>query len=39
MDLTRLFGIPTSTLQDWKNRDDDNWRKKLYDFLKKSDIS
>ena len=33
-DLTQLLGIPRSTLQDWKKYDSDNWRKRLYVFLK-----
>ena len=33
-DLTELLGIPNTTLRDWKKYDSDNWRKRLYDFLK-----
>jgi len=34
-DIHKKFGIPISTLQDWKNREKDNWRKKIYFYLKK----
>lgn len=34
-DIHKKFGIPISTLQDWKKRENDNWRKKLYLYLKK----
>ena len=34
-DIHKKFGIPISTLQDWKNREKDNWRKKIYLYLKK----
>ena len=27
------YGIPTRTLQDWKNKSTDNWRKKVYEHL------
>jgi len=33
-DITRLLGIPNTTLRDWKKLSSDNWRKKLYLFLK-----
>jgi len=36
-EIHEKFGIPISTLQDWKKRDDDNWRKKLYLHLKNDD--
>jgi len=34
-DIHKKFGIPISTLQDWKKRNNDNWRKKIYLYLKK----
>lgn len=34
IEINRKFGIPISTIQDWKNTDKDNWRFKLYTFLK-----
>ncbi len=33
-DLSENLNIPSSTLQDWKKTEDDNWRKKIYNFLK-----
>ena len=33
-DLSINLNIPPSTLQDWKKTEDDNWRKKIYNFLK-----
>jgi hypothetical protein len=33
-DITALLGVPKSTLQDWKKQAPDNWRYKLYIFLK-----
>lgn len=32
--ITELFGVPRSTIQDMKNTDKDNWRFKVYTFLK-----
>ncbi len=34
IDMNRKFGIPLSTLQDWKKADKENWRYKLYMYLK-----
>lgn len=34
MDIVRMIGIAKNTLQDWKNTNEDNWRNKLYTFLK-----
>ncbi len=33
-EITKKYGVPRSTLQDWKNRDIDNWRYKVYMKLK-----
>jgi hypothetical protein len=33
-DITKKIGIPVTTLQDWKKKSPDNWRYKLYTFLK-----
>ncbi len=33
-EINKLYGIPTRTLQDWKNRSKDNWRLKIYETLK-----
>jgi len=30
-EIYRAYGIPTRTLQDWKKKDNDNWRKKVYE--------
>jgi len=30
-EIFHRYGIPTRTLQDWKKKDDDNWRKKVYE--------
>ena len=32
--ITQLLGIPSATVRDWKKTSSDNWRKKLYLFLK-----
>ena len=32
--LKERFGIPISTLSDWKKADSKNWRYKLYWFMK-----
>ncbi len=32
--ITELFGVPRSTIQDMKKSDVDNWRRKVYTFLK-----
>jgi len=34
IELQELFGIPRQTLQDFKNKSDDNWRYKVYNYLK-----
>lgn len=39
VDITRKFGIPSRTIQDWKNTDKGNWRFKVYNFLKKGDFN
>jgi len=38
-DLSRLMKIPLSTLNDWKRTPSDNWRNKLYYFLKSHSYS
>ncbi|MEN4046202.1 helix-turn-helix domain-containing protein [Sulfurimonas sp. NWX367] len=38
-DITRLLGVPRSTIQDWKKSPNDTWRKKLYIFLKSHSYS
>jgi len=35
--INDLFGIPIRTIQDMKNADKDNWRLKVYTFLKNQD--
>jgi len=32
--ITELLGVPNTTLRDWKKQSSDNWRYKLYNFLK-----
>ncbi len=34
VEISCKYGIPTRTLQDWKNKDKDNWRSKVYLSLK-----
>lgn len=34
IDVTREYGVPTRTLQDWKNADKSSWRYKVYKALK-----
>lgn len=34
VDIYREYGVPTRTLQDWKNADKSNWRYKVYNGLK-----
>jgi len=34
--IENALGIPTRTLQDWKNQEKSNWRYKVYRFLKES---
>jgi len=34
IEINKVFGIPINTLQEWKKNPDDNYRKKLYLFLK-----
>lgn len=41
-ELRELLGVPTRTLQDWKNKEKENWRYKVYKLLKalsKEDIA
>ena len=33
-EISNKFKVPVRTLQDWKKSDNDNWRKKLYNYLK-----
>jgi len=33
-ELTELFGVPRQTLQNFKNRSEDDWRYKIYHYLK-----
>ena len=33
-EINEVFGIPTRTLTDWKNSKDDDWRKKIFSFLR-----
>jgi len=33
-EICKKYNIPKSTLQDWKNRDKDNWRYLVYKKLK-----
>jgi len=33
-DITTFLGVPNTTLRDWKKNDPQNWRNKLYTFLK-----
>ena len=33
--ISKKFGIPIQSLQNWKKRDKANWRHKLYVYLKK----
>jgi hypothetical protein len=35
-EISKKFGIPTRTLQDWKNKNSDNWRTKIYQKIKLS---
>ena len=32
--MRKKYNLPSSTIQDWKNRDKDNWRYKIYMKLK-----
>jgi hypothetical protein len=34
MDIKRLFGIPNTTMRDWKKKDKSDWRYKVAMFLK-----
>jgi len=36
-ELTELFGVPRQTLQNFKNRSEDDWRYKVYNYLKIQD--
>lgn len=38
-DITKLLKIPSATVRDWKKTDSDNWRNKLYHFLKSHSYS
>ncbi len=37
LELGRILNIPSRTLQDFKKRDLDNWRKRVYIILKEID--
>lgn len=37
-EIKQYFGVPISTLQDWKKSDPDNWRNKVYKLLKKQEL-
>lgn len=39
MDIMRVFGVPNTTTRDWKKKDDEDWRKKVYLFLQHQDKS
>ncbi|NPA55119.1 MAG: hypothetical protein GXO40_02010 [Epsilonproteobacteria bacterium] len=34
-EINEIFGIPQRTLTDWKNTKNDDWRKKMFEFLRK----
>ena len=36
-EISRKFGLPISTIQDWKKTDKDNWRYKIYHYLKQKE--
>lgn len=38
-DITKLLKIPSATIRDWKKTPPDNWRNKLYHFLKSHSYS
>ena len=38
IDINKYFGIPISTIQDWKKSDPNRWRYKLYKHLKKQEL-
>lgn len=37
MDIMRLFGVPNTTMRDWKKKDKSDWRYKVAMFLKSQD--
>ena len=37
-EIEEVFGIPYRTLQEFKSKDNSNWRKILFEFLKIQDI-
>ena len=37
MDIMREFGVPNTTTRDWKKKDENDWRKKVYLFLQAQD--
>jgi hypothetical protein len=37
MDVMRLFGVPNTTMRDWKKKDKGDWRYKVAMFLKSQD--
>ncbi len=39
IEISRKFGLPISTIQDWKKTDKENWRYKLIMYLKKQNES
>jgi len=34
IEISRLFSVPVSTLQDWKKSNKDKWRYRIYTYLK-----
>lgn len=34
IDISRLLNIPQSNLREWKKKENDNWRFKIYTILK-----
>ena len=38
VEISTEIGIPTRTLQEWKKKDKNNWRKKIYNKLKKGEL-
>ena len=37
MNIMRLFGVPNTTMRDWKKKDKSDWRYKVAMFLKSQD--
>ena len=35
-EINEVFGIPQRTLSDWRNSKDGSWRKKMFEFLRKT---